>query len=102
LIQTQRVASDPGGSKIWLQLATGADADQLPQQFERIRARKPSLFTGLGGWVAEGSSRSRLLIGPFHSKDDAQMFADALASVRIDALSWTSQPGQVVRRLSTQ
>ena len=102
LIQTQRVASDPGGSKIWLQLAAGPDAQQLPQEFDRIRSRKPSLFTGLGGWVAQNGSRSRLLIGPFHSKDDAQMFADALASARIDAFSWTSQPGQVVRKLPTQ
>jgi cell division septation protein DedD/Flp pilus assembly protein TadD len=102
LIQTQRVASDPGGSKIWLQLAAGGDSARLPEQFQRIRARKPSLFTGLGGWVAETGSRSRLLIGPFHSKDDAQMFADALESAKIDAFSWTSQPGQVVRRLSTQ
>jgi hypothetical protein len=30
------------------------------------------------------------------------MFADALESAKIDAFSWTSQPGQVVRRLSTQ
>jgi hypothetical protein len=74
----------------------------LPEQFQRIRARKPSLFTGLGGWVAETGSRARLLIGPFDSKDDAQMFADALESAKIDAFSWTSQPGQVVRRLSTQ
>jgi cell division septation protein DedD len=102
LIQTQRVTSDPGGSKIWLQLASGTDVDELPQQFTRIRARKPSLFTGLGGWVADSGSRARLLIGPFHSRDDAQMFADALASARIDAFSWTSQPGQVVRRLPTQ
>jgi cell division septation protein DedD/Flp pilus assembly protein TadD len=102
LIQTQRVASDPGGSKIWLQLAANGDSARLPEQFQRIRSRKPSLFTGLGGWVAETGSRSRLLIGPFHSKDDAQMFADALATARIDAFSWTSQPGQVVRRLQTQ
>jgi cell division septation protein DedD len=102
LIQTERVASDPGGSKIWLQLAAVSDAQQLPHEFQRIRARKPSLFTGLGGWVAQSGSRSRLLIGPFHSKDDAQMFADALASARIDAFSWTSQPGQVVRRLPSQ
>ena len=102
LIQTERVASDPGGSKIWLQLAAGSDAQQLPQEFRRIRSRKPALFTGLGGWVAQSGSRSRLLIGPFHSRDDAQMFADALESARIDAFSWTSQPGQVVRRLPTQ
>jgi Flp pilus assembly protein TadD len=102
IIQTQRVASDPGGRKIWLQLASGSDPAELPQEFRRIKARKPSLFAGLGGWVADGGTRARLLIGPFHSRDDAQLFADALASERIDSFSWTSQPGQVVRKLPTQ
>jgi Flp pilus assembly protein TadD len=102
LIQTQRVASDPGGRKIWLQLASSEDPDNFATEFRRIRSKKPSLFTGINGFVAETGSRSRLLIGPFHSEEDARMFADALQSARIDSLSWTSQPGQVVRSLSTQ
>jgi tetratricopeptide (TPR) repeat protein len=101
LIQTARVASDPGGRKIWLQLASGTSSADLPHEFKRIRSRDPSLFAGLGGWVAEGP-RARLLIGPFHTADDAREFADALATVSIKAFSWTSQPGQVVRKLSTQ
>jgi tetratricopeptide (TPR) repeat protein len=101
LIQTARVASDPGGRKIWLQLASGTSSADLPHEFKRIRSRDPSLFAGLGGWVAEGP-RARLLIGPFHTADDARECADALATVSIKAFSWTSQPGQVVRKLSTQ
>jgi tetratricopeptide (TPR) repeat protein len=101
LIQTARVASDPGGKKIWLQLASGANSAELPHEFRRLRSRDPSLFAGLGGWVAEGP-RSRLLIGPFHTADDAREFADALATASIKAFSWTSQPGQVVRKLPTQ
>jgi len=102
LIQTQRVASDPGGKKIWLQLASGADSAELPQEFRRIKSRKPALFAGLGGWVADGGTRARLLIGPFHSREDAQLFSDALASERINSFAWTSQPGQVVRKLPSQ
>lgn len=102
LINTARVASDPGGEKIWLQLASGKDIAELPHDFNRIKSRKPSLFTGLGGWVANNGSRARLLIGPFHSSDDAQMFADALASASIDSSRFTSQPGQVVHKLPTQ
>ena len=102
LIQTQRVASDPGSKKIWLQLASGADSAELPQEFRRIKSRKPALFAGLGGWIADGGTRARLLIGPFHSRDDAQLFSDALASERINSFPWTSQPGQVVRKLPTQ
>ncbi len=102
LIQTKKVASDPGGSKIWLQLASGDDPGEFPSEFRKIRSRKPSLFTGLAGYVTNSGSRSRLLIGPFHTREDARLFADALASERIDAFAWTSRPGQVVRQLSTQ
>jgi tetratricopeptide (TPR) repeat protein len=102
LIQTARVASDAGGRKIWLQLATGDDPSALPREFKRIRAKKPALFRGLGGYVADTGSKSRLLIGPFHTQEDARLFADALQSARIDSFSWTSQPGQVVRSLPTQ
>lgn len=102
LVETRRVAGDPDARKIWLQLATGGSAAELPDKFERIRARKPSLFSGLSGYVADQESRPRLVIGPFHSEEDARLFADALSSVRIDSRRWVSQPGQVVRRLSTQ
>jgi len=102
LIQTARVESDPGGRKIWLQLASGDDSGDLPQQFQRIRSKKPALFTGIGGFVAQTGSRTRLLIGPFHTQEDARLFADALQSARIDSFSWTSQPGQVIHSLSSR
>lgn len=102
LVETRRVASDPGGRKIWLQLASGRSVDQLPDEFQRIRSRKPSLFDGISGYIAAHDASARLLIGPFHSEEDARLFADALSSVRIDSRRWVSQPGQVVRKLSTQ
>ena len=100
LIQTERVSGEPGARKIWLQLASGGDAGELPSEFRRIRSREPKLFTGITGYIADSQTRSRLVIGPFHSREDAQMFADALSSARINAFSWTSDPGQVVRKLT--
>jgi hypothetical protein len=102
LIQTERVASSANSKKIWLQLASGDNAAELPDQFSKIRSRKPSLFEGISGHVAQSGSKARLVIGPFHSEEDARLFADALSSVRIDSFRWVSQPGQVVRKLSTQ
>ncbi len=102
LIQTERVASDPGAKKIWLQLASGDSPGDFPRRFKTIRSKKPSLFTGIAGFVAQTGDRSRLLIGPFHTQEDARLFADALQTARIDSLSWTSQPGQVIHSLSSQ
>ena len=47
-------------------------------------------------------SASRLLIGPFRSPSDAEIFVEDLESVRVDAFSWTSPPGQAIRKLSTE
>ena len=102
IIETDRVASSPGGKKIWLQLASGSNAGEFPEQFQRIRSRKPSLFTGISGFVADGEARARLVIGPFHTEEDARLFADALETVRIDSFRWVSKPGQVVRKLPAQ
>ncbi|MFP5330303.1 MAG: tetratricopeptide repeat protein [Alphaproteobacteria bacterium] len=102
IIETKRVPSTGGGKKIWLQLASGGDASTYPDQFRRIRTREPSLFEGISGFIADEGSRKRLLIGPFRTDDDARLFADALETVRIDSTRWVSQPGQVVRKLSSQ
>ena len=88
--------------RVWLQLASGTEAASLPEQFRRITAKDRDLFKGINGFVAEEGGRVRLLIGPFKSSTDAKIFADDLASVDIDAFSWTSQPGQQVRKLSGQ
>ena len=34
--------------------------------------------------------------------EDAEIFAEDLASINIDAFSWTNQPGQAVRKISAQ
>ena len=102
LIQTKRVASSPGGKKLWLQLASGSNAGDLPDEFQKIRSREPSLFEGISGYVANDDSRARLLIGPFHTEEDARLFADALDTVRINSFRFVSKPGQVVRKLPKQ
>jgi tetratricopeptide (TPR) repeat protein len=99
MIQTARVAADPSEPRIWLQLASGRDPTGFREQFRKIRSREPSLFTGMNGFVAQEGDKARLLIGPFHSRNDAELFADALSSAHIPAFNWTSNPQQEVIRL---
>lgn len=93
------VSSD---KRYWVQLASGANAAALPDEFRRIRRRKPDYFEGISGYVAETDGRSRLLIGPFRDRRDADTFADSLEDERIDAFSWISPPGQPIRKLSVE
>jgi hypothetical protein len=88
--------------RIWLQLASGSNAGALPDQFKRLSSRYKDLFDGISGYVSEGPDRARLLIGPFKSSRDAEVFAEDLASVNVDAFSWTSPAGQAVRKLTSE
>jgi hypothetical protein len=88
--------------RVWVQLASGSNPEALTGQFRRIKSRHRDLLDGIGGYVAESPTRARLLIGPFRSLKDANIIVEDLATVRVDAFSWTSPPGQTIRKLSTE
>jgi hypothetical protein len=77
-------------SKIWLQLASGRDATALSRQFDRLKSNNRDVFKGISGYVVEGSDRARLVIGPFRGPSDAEILADDLHSIGIDAFRWTN------------
>ncbi|MEO6255740.1 MAG: hypothetical protein ABIO69_02925 [Sphingomicrobium sp.] len=89
-------------SRVWVQLASGTNSSALPEQFHRIKTKHRELLEGMSGYVAETTDRSRLLIGPFKTVSDANIIIEDLESVRVDAFSWTSPPGQTIRKLSTE
>lgn len=88
--------------KIWLQLASGSNAEALPGQFRRMKSRHRDLFEGISGYVAQGGDRARLVIGPFRGPNDAQIFAEDLGTVGIDAFSWTNSPSDRIVPLGTE
>lgn len=100
--QSAPVTATAAPSRVWLQLASGSDVAALPAQFQRIAARDRDLFKGISGYVSQEGDKARLLIGPFKNSSDAKIFADDLASLNIDAFSWTSSAGQQVRKLPAQ
>jgi Flp pilus assembly protein TadD len=88
--------------KVWLQLASGSDADVLPRQFQRLKAQNRELFDGITGFVAQSTDRARLVIGPFRGTSDAEIFAGDLESVGIDALKWTNSDSDRIVPLGTE
>jgi Flp pilus assembly protein TadD len=88
--------------KLWLQLASGDNASSLPSEFNRMKRRNGDIFEGISGYVFDDGRRARLLIGPFRNSEEAGIFAEGLESVHIDAFTWTSQPGQAIRKLTSE
>ena len=88
--------------RLWVQLASGPNAAALPDQFTRLKRRHREVLDGISGYVAEGSDRSRLLIGPFQSRHDANIFVENLESVNVNAFNWTSRPGDTIRKLPSR
>ncbi|HVM38531.1 MAG TPA: SPOR domain-containing protein [Sphingomicrobium sp.] len=93
-------AAEPAKQKVWLQLASGSNAEALPSQFQRLKSRNRDLLEGISGYIAEEASKVRLLIGPFRNRSEAEMFAEDLGSARVSAFSWTNPPDVAVRKLS--
>jgi hypothetical protein len=77
-------------SKIWLQLASGRNEKALSEDFERMKRDNGDLFKGITAYVAEGSDRARLLVGPFRGPSDAKIFADDLHSIGVSAFRWSN------------
>jgi len=100
----QQTAPQPatGSGKVWLQLASGANAAALQGQFRRMKSRNSDLFDGIKGYVARSPDRSRLVIGPFRGPSDAKIFAEDLGSVGIDSFSWTNSPSDTIVPLGTE
>lgn len=88
--------------KIWLQLASGPNPDALSEQFKRLRSRNRELFKGISGYVAKESDRARLLIGPFRGPSDAEILAEDLQSVGVDAFKWTNSASDRIVPLASE
>jgi len=92
-----KIVKSPG--KYWVQLAGGSKTDRMPIEYKRIKGKKPALFAKRTAYVAELKGWTRLLVGPFKSEDESQLYVNQLANARIDGFSWTSPNGQAIEKL---
>jgi tetratricopeptide (TPR) repeat protein len=98
----QPQAAAPKRHRLWLQLASGQNADALSGEFRRMKSKYERLFDGIDGYVARSDDRARLVIGPFRGKSDAEIFADDLHTVGLDAFSWTNSDSDRIVPLGTE
>ena len=88
-------------SRIWVQVAGGANEDDLPKAWAAAKAKAPALV-GKSGWKTPLRATNRVLTGPFKTDAEARSFVNQLTKQGIGAFTFTSDAGQVVERLSAK
>lgn len=95
-------AKAAASSRVYVQLAGGANADRMAQEFARIRAKKASLFKGRTPLVSEVKGWSRLLVGPFKDAEEAQEFVNDLHAAKLEGFVWTAPGGLKLEKLASK
>ena len=86
----------------WVQLAGGSNQDRMANEFKRLSTKAGKLLRSRAGYVTDGKSYYRLLVGPFDTKSDSQSFVNKLEKEGVDGFSWTRTPAQIkIEKLKT-
>lgn len=99
MVQRTVAAYEP---KIWLQLASGENVDDLAGRFRRLKEKNPDIFSGIKPYIARSGDRARLLVGPFRGNSDATIFGDDLKTIGIDAFRFTNSQTDRIAPLATE
>ena len=89
-------------SRVWVQVAGGADESALPATWRSLKGQAPDLLGEQTAWTTPLKATNRLLVGPFASEREAQEFVNKLKPKGIDAFSWTSPKDQAIARLASR
>jgi tetratricopeptide (TPR) repeat protein len=100
--ETKPLRAPASASRIYVQLAGGANADRMGREFDRIRKTKAALFRSRQPLVSEVKGWSRLLVGPFKDADEAQEFVNNLHAAKLEGFVWTAPGGLKLEKLASK
>ena len=83
-------------ARIWVQVATGANARALASDYGKFAKKSPDVFKGKSGATAEWGKTRRLLVGPFKDRKGAQDWLASHKKAGGDGFLFNSEAGQTV------
>ncbi len=98
--EKKRARANP--ERIWVQVAGGANEDDLPKAWAATKAKAPTVFAGRQGYKTPLRATHRVLTGPFKTDEEARAFVNQLAKKGVSAFPVTSEAGQAVTRLDAK
>ena len=94
-----RKAEKANPSRIWVQVAGGANEGDLAKTWAAVKAKAGKLLASKTGWSTPLRATNRVLTGPFKTSDEARDLVNALAKDGISAFPFTSDAAQIVTKL---
>nr|WP_239474063.1 SPOR domain-containing protein [Sphingomonas sp. BT552] len=91
-------ASRSNPSRIWVQVAGGANESDLTKAWSGVKAKSPAL-AARAGYSTPLRATNRVLTGPFKTDSEARAFVNQLSKQGVSAFPFTSDAGQPVTRL---
>jgi hypothetical protein len=88
-------------SRIWVQVAGGANENDLPKQWSKLRSGNKQL-AGRSGWTTPLRATNRILTGPFKTDDEAQAFVNKIAKDGVSGFVFVSDAGQKISKLGAK
>ena len=88
--------------KIWLQLASGQDVNDLAAMYRRFKLKSQDMLDGIKPYVARSPDRARLLIGPFRGSSDAEILSEDLQTAGISAFKWSNSQSDKIAPLAAE
>lgn len=83
-------------ARIWVQVATGANARALATDYGKFAKKSPDVFKGKSGATVEWGKTRRLLVGPFKDRKTAQDWLASYKKAGGDGFLFNSEAGQSV------
>jgi len=87
--------------RIWVQVAGGANQNDLPKAWTAAKAKAPAL-AGKAAYTTPLRATHRVVTGPFKTNAEARAFVNTLAKQGLSAFPFTSAKGQKMTKLDTK
>lgn len=83
-------------ARIWVQVATGADAGALAGDYRRFSQRNAEIFRGQTGHTVAWNRTRRLVVGPFPNAAAARTWLNRYVAAGGEGFVWNSSVGEEV------
>ncbi|WP_081668613.1 SPOR domain-containing protein [Sphingomonas phyllosphaerae] len=85
-------------ARIWVQVASGANADDMPKAWKNAQAKADAL-AGKRAYTVPNRATNRLVTGPYKTEAEARAAVNALKKQGLSAFTFTSEAGQKMTKL---